>query len=132
MLKNKSQFNTDAAILLQEKNLYAPSVHCSYYSCLQLMKFIIKDFIGISYVDLEIEIRQKNTNTHKLIIEKISDELYKNSRTEYTYFNRKIKDLKKFRVSSDYENVQITTVESGKALVLAKEVREQLIKNFHV
>ena len=51
-LKQKSEFNFDAAKVLIDTNLYAPSVHCSYYSCFQLMKFALKDFCGINYDEL--------------------------------------------------------------------------------
>ena len=47
-LKEKAKFNLSAAEILQENNLFAPSIHCSYYSCFQLLKFTINDFFGIS------------------------------------------------------------------------------------
>lgn len=134
-LKEKSNFNLDAADYLHTKNLYAPSVHCSYYSCLQILKVTINEFLEISYKDLELEIKEakkQHYNTHAYIIKKIGDEIRNFSSEEHTMFNRNIKDLKKFREKSDYEDVQITTDESIKAFNLAKDLKQQIKNIFNI
>ena len=135
-LKEKSNFNIDAAELLQNKSLFAPSVHCSYYSCLQLMKVAINEFLEISFEELDLEIKtakeENKGNTHEYIIKKIGDNIRYNSKAEFRIFHRNIKDLKNFRVRSDYEDFQITTTESFKAFNIAKEIRTQLKETFHV
>jgi hypothetical protein len=50
--------------------------------------------------------------------------------SDYTDFSRKIKDLKEFRESSDYDDVEITIDKSTRALQYAKEVRQYIQKNF--
>lgn len=50
--------------------------------------------------------------------------------SDYRDFNRKIKDLKEFRESSDYDDVQITIEESNTALQYAKDIRKHLQNNF--
>jgi len=130
-LKEKANFNFTAAEKLIELNLYAPSIHCSYYSCFQLMKFTIKDFFGKDYATLSQEIRNSNLNTHAYIINYICKEIKNNcSLPEFGKFNRKIKDLKNFRENSDYENIEITIDESQKALEFASEIRKQLSNIF--
>ena len=47
-LKNKSEINSDAAKLLHDKNYYAPSIHCSYYSCLQLMIYSLNSHFNFT------------------------------------------------------------------------------------
>ena len=135
-LKEKSNFNIDAAELLQNKNLFAPSVHCSYYSCLQLMKVAIKEKKGISFNDLENEIIKANItkkiSTHSYLIKEIGELIRNDSKAKHFLFDRKIKDLKSFRIKSDYEDFQITTTESFKAFNIAKEIRAQLKETFHV
>lgn len=131
-LKEKAKFNLDAAELLQKKNLFAPSVHCSYYSCFQLMKFTIKDFFGISYEQLRIKIQTTNQKVHSYIIGFIGNQIMDNNRSEYALFHRKIKDLKEFREMSDYENVEVDIDQSQKALDAAKYLRIQMNKIFHV
>lgn len=64
-LKAKAEFNIDAAQLLIDKSLYAPSVHCSYYSCFQLMKYTMKEIFGITYDELAQRVSVKTTGgTH--------------------------------------------------------------------
>ena len=131
-LKEKSNFNIDAAELLQNKSLFAPSVHCSYYSCLQLMKVAINEFMGIPFEELENQTGSMNTDTHNYIIKMIGDSIRNYSKEEHSIFGRNIKVLKQFRINSDYKNIQITTSESFKAIRIAKEIRSQLQETFHV
>jgi uncharacterized protein (UPF0332 family) len=131
-LKEKSEFNIDAAQILIDKYLYAPSVHCSYYSCFQLMKFTMRSYFGVSYDEL----RQKvsvNTfgGTHTYVTHFFNTEVRKKyGLSDYTDFSRKIKDLKEFRESSDYDDSEITIDNSTKALQYAKELRQYIQKNF--
>ncbi|MGM0532518.1 MAG: hypothetical protein ACQER7_14320 [Bacteroidota bacterium] len=45
-------------------------------------------------------------------------------------FKRTIKDLKQFRLESDYENIEVSLDKGGEALRKAKKIRTYLIKNF--
>jgi hypothetical protein len=131
-LKQKSNFNFDAAEVLQDKSLYAPSVHCSYYSCFQLMKVIIFDFLNITYDQLESDIINSEFSSHVYIINQISNEIRGYSKTEHAEFKRNITQLKKMRMKSDYDDIQITSTDSSKAFFTANEVRKQLKSIFNV
>lgn len=132
-LREKSKMNFDAANKLIDLHLYAPSVHCSYYSCFQLMKFTIIDFIGMSYSELDTEIYNSKKSTHKLIINKITDCVKENySIPDYIFLTRKIKDLKNFRIDSDYNNIEINFENSRKAYEVAREVRTKIKEIFNV
>lgn len=132
-LKEKSLFNIAAAELLISNNLYCSSVHCSYYSCFQLMKFAIKDFFGINYDTLRDQVAQSPRNTHRYIIDYIEGEISKNiGLKEARQFKHKIKDLKAFREESDYENIEITIDQGRKAYSIANELRSFLSQTFHV
>ncbi len=132
-LKEKSSFNIAAAKLLIDNNLYCSSVHCSYYSCFQLLKFTINDFFGIDYTTLGTQIAQSRKNSHRYIIEYIEVEIQNNvGLREERNFHHKIKDLKNFREESDYEEVEITNEQGQKAYKIANEVRALLSKIFHV
>jgi hypothetical protein len=52
MIRDHSPIYFYAAQILIDKNLYAPSVPRTYYSCFQLMKYIMNNFFGISYDEL--------------------------------------------------------------------------------
>lgn len=133
-LKQKSEFNFDAALVLIDKSYFAPSVHCSYYGCLQLMKYSIKKYFGIEYADLKTSIlASASKNSHVYIINFIYSELYnKIGVHESRKFKRKINDLKQFRVESDYEDIEINYSYSSKALAKAESIKQDIKKYFNV
>jgi uncharacterized protein (UPF0332 family) len=133
-LKEKANFNFEASKRLIELNLYAPSVHCAYYSCFQLIKFIIKDFFEKDYDKQDQEILSQNSNSHTYAINYIIYELKKNKFDikKERDFSRQIKDLKQFRVESDYHNTEITLDKSKKAFEYAQNTRLFLQRTFQV
>ena len=50
--------------------------------------------------------------------------------SDYSDFSCKLKDLKEFRESSDYDDVEITIDKSEKALYYATDIRQYIQKNF--
>lgn len=132
-IRQKSDFNIDAAERLIREAYYAPSVHCSYYSCFQLLKFTIMSFWGINYETQSVKIATSKQNTHQYVINYVSSELNKFvSLKESREFKRTIKDLKQFRIESDYENIEIGSEKGNDAFNKAKEIRTFIIKSFNV
>jgi hypothetical protein len=132
-LNEKSKFNIAAAELLIEKDLYAPSIHCSYYSCLQKIKSTFPSFFGITYNQIDINIASGNKNEHTYLISFIEEQIFSNvGDFEFRNFHNNIKDLKQFRVESDYKNIEVTSDQSKKALNKAVEINKLLSNIFHV
>lgn len=132
-LKQKSNFNIDAATALLEQHLFAPSVHCSYYSCFQLLKYTIKVFFSIDYEKQAINAIASKQKTHQYVVNYISNELKSLAGiVESRNFKRKVNDLKQFRVESDYENIEVSYDKGNDAFNRAKEIRNYIIKNFNV
>jgi len=132
-IKQKSEFNLAAAKLLIENNYYAPSVHCSYYSCFQLLKYTIKNFCGLDYDMQSKNISSSKLHTHQYIINYITGKLKeKVNFQESRNFKLKIKDLKQFRLESDYENIEIGFEKSNKAYRIANEIRDEINRDFRV
>ena len=132
-LKEKSEFNIAAAELLIENNYYAPSVHCSYYSCFQLLKYVINNFFGIDYDTLSSKIAMSDKHTHTYVINYIGDEIDNMAGTiDSRWFLRTIKDLKQFREESDYDNIEINIDRGQLAYEKAIEIRKYLKNYFHV
>lgn len=132
-IRQKSEFNIKAAEQLLKATYYAPSVHCSYYSCFQLLKYTIKDFFNIDYETQAVNMSKIGQKTHQYVVNYIAKELvsfvpFEESRN----FKRTIKDLKQFRIESDYENLEIDLVKGNAAFNKAQEIRSYVIKNFHV
>ncbi|MDD4218042.1 MAG: hypothetical protein PHZ24_11995 [Bacteroidales bacterium] len=53
-------------------------------------------------------------------------------RQMYSVYNRKIKDLKTFRIDSDYKDVEIISGQGEKAFQIAGEIRTILTENLHL
>ena len=130
-LENKSELNIQAAKKLIEENLYAPSVHCSYYSCFQLLKFKMNDFFDVTYEQLTADISSSPKGTHEYIIDFYTRSIKNNvNKWKSTYFKRDIKDLKLFREKSDYEDINITKNQSDKAYNKAENLLKFIKETF--
>lgn len=136
---NKSGDNLSAAILLKDSNKYAPCVHCAYFSSFQLMKYVLKDFFHIDYITQERELNQKkkekatkNIGVHEYIIYRFGEEVHKISSIEYRFFNNSIKDLKNFRVASDYKDIPITYNQAKRAVELSELIHNKMKEKFHI
>lgn len=132
-LRQKSDFNLDSADHLLKASYYASSVHCSYYSCFQLLKYTIKEFCGIDYESQAENISITGQKTHQYVINHITNELNNFVGLEESRnFKRTINDLKQFRIESDYEDIEVNLDKSELALHKAKEIRQYIITNFNV
>ena len=137
-LKNKSEHNLLAAEKLIEFGLHAPSVHCSYYSSFQLCKYALQEFYGVDYETQEKELnflKQTKTGkigTHEYVINRLGKEIRTCSTEAFLIFTNNIKELKKFRVESDYDNITITDEQSTKSFRLSTELVQLLKRNCHL
>lgn len=125
-LLEKHKFNFDSAKYLIEESMYAPSVHCSYYSCFQLMKHKVRNLQGCSYEDLDAEII--GISSHSFLINKVKFYLDPKNNAKIkdpalaTEFKDSIRDLKKFRKESDYDNKEISPDEADKAFNFSRNI----------
>jgi len=122
-LKAKSEINLFAAKKLIDETYYAPSVHCSYYSCFQYFKYTVVSKLKMdekrlaSYISLEKGKSKKGS--HQITAQLITDALpdaYKRD------FSKKFKDLKELREKSDYHDEQIDFSKSNTALGYAQTI----------
>lgn len=116
-LKYKSGFNTDAARILIEKNYFAPSIHCSYYSCIQLAKHVLLNKLGITEQNLKKKY-VRPIGSHNLIREAIISELKLRVKDKYTttQFNSKFGIIKQLREESDYHEVLIDSKKANDSI----------------
>lgn len=121
-IRQKSEFNIDAAEELIKLSNYAPSVHCSYYASFQFIKYTLSKYGEITYEQIEKESQGKSS--HNYLIRKALF-VFKQSgfeNKERTNLRRKFMDLKNYRTKSDYHNVQIFSTDAEKSLSLSKEI----------
>jgi len=131
-LREKAINNFEASKLLIENSIFAPSVHCAYYGCFQLIMFILKDFFGKDYDIQNREIKELKENSHNYRINFITKQinnLEKDIKVSRE-FDRTIKQLKQLRVVSDYHDVEIDHEKSTKALEYANFCQSYLNKQF--
>lgn len=130
-LREKSRFNLVAAEVLIKESLYAPSVHCSYYSCFQRIKSIFPDYFNLNYDEIDSIVASIKTSEHNYLIHYLSNQIkQKLGDTDYRNFSNDIKDLKLFRTESDYKEIEVTSDLSNKALKLAKRINSFLDTTF--
>jgi hypothetical protein len=110
--------------------MYASSVHCSYYCCLQLMKHIVAVKLGVTYEDQDNEIKSTSSKTHVYVINKIGSPNNIKDPLDRREFRANIYQLKDLRVESDYKNISIDPSKSQKAYSTACSILEQLKTNF--
>ena len=138
-LLDKSAQNRKAArLLLHREKLYASSVHCGYYSCIQKVLHVLQVYFTEEFDDMvknakdpEGDKRSGKGDFHggyiKLISWAIMDHLKQNKD------GRKIRDklieLKKFRIKSDYYDVEINEYLATKADAHVEEVHKIILKH---
>lgn len=89
-------------------------------------------FFGISYDELRQRVSVNTSGgTHSYVTHFFNNEVRnKNGVSDYRDFSRKVKDLKEFRESSDYDDVEINIDKSTRALQYAEDIRQHIQKNF--
>ena len=128
-IKAKSNFNIDSAEILIKESMYAPSVHCSYYGCFQFLKYTLKNYKDYSYEEIESDSMSSGLGTHVYVIKCCLEEYRKKgNESDYKDLKRNIKDLKEFRISSDYYNTEILIDEGEKSLSLSKTIISEIKK----
>jgi hypothetical protein len=130
----KSKFNQTACELLIKNGLAAPSIHCSYYSCIQQMLFVIYSKLGYTKESFDKYLKQKSHNlgTHKKAIY-LMKEYFRENRNEFEHglyknFQNDIANLKDLREQSDYYDILITNDKAHYAKDLSIRILNYLKK----
>ena len=93
-LQNKSILSINASKSLQHATYYNSVIHCAYYSCVQKMKFILKDKYGKT--EEQINEERKVGGIHPYLINTINTEMSKNPDKSFSKnFRNNINSLKK-------------------------------------
>lgn len=127
-LKNKSEINFAAAELLHKQNFYPSVVHCSYYSCIQLMKHIWLHKMNNTEDELSHLNRNSVDTSHQVLINQIGSFLKSKNAVAFRDFNNTIGQLKKIRNDADYKDIQIDYNTSNSSISLSKESLNALNK----
>ena len=134
-LKEKSEMNINAArVLTGDKELCSASIHCAYYSCYQLLLHIWFYSLMKSGTDLNFIINKHKGNkaqikgSHETLINEIQKYIKENNYDDFRVINKSIGQLRKLRISADYEDNSFLYNDSLKAIELSKRIRPILKK----
>jgi uncharacterized protein (UPF0332 family) len=128
-IANKSDFNLQAAEELIKKNLYAPSVHCSYYGCFQKMKSILSQRLSIPYEKIDQTIATTRCGEHWYVRDTIIKDLSgKLGLSLAKNVDKYIKSLYRSRINADYKDVEIFSDTANEAMRISNDVITQLRK----
>lgn len=135
-LHDKSKTNFKAAKLLIENELSASSIHCSYYGVFQFL--VCKYAITLNKTFDNIVSETKGSDSHNYIIDGLIKQIkfsfrememvQKNIEEANLHKNvkRKIKDLKNYRIKSDYRNVEINKEMSVKCNIMSQNIVKEI------
>ena len=101
LIKSKENFEL-ASSLYNSKKYVNSIVHCSYYSSLQLIKYVVIFELGRDEKSIENEANFKKTGTNNLLISLLFKELNERNKSDAVDLHTAIKELKQLRVDSDY------------------------------
>lgn len=127
VLKDKSIENIETVDILINNGKYTPSVHCAYYSCLQLSKHILNHFCSIDYATQENEGNSKGS--HNYIINTTAEKLQLKG-ARFSDYHLNIGKLKMLRIRSDYSTSIISQKEASKAKGCAESVLDILKQTY--
>lgn len=137
-LRDKAITNLDAASVLKElpNRHHCSSVHCSYYSCFQAIKYIILSDFGLTDSDIiqnrETESyilngRRVQPSEHDYLIRYIHKSIISLKQLKDAQeFNESISKLKSLRNNADYKPIIIEKDKSDSALNYAETVHKIL------
>ncbi len=120
ILLDKAKQNAEASLFLKEEEYFASSVHCSYYSCIQLMNHILFNVFNVDEAAFNNNENIKNNGSHNYLINQIC---LKAPRLATNKFKNDFRNLKALRKDADYNQVKILKVDCENAIHLAQKLK---------
>ena len=107
-MKAKALDNLASSQLLIDQHHYTASVHCSYYAVLQYMKYMLANTnkSPVPYTSQS----QPGSDSHDYLLGLIRDRI--NNPLNARNFVEGFRNLKKLRVSADYELLEFSDIDS--------------------
>ncbi|MGB1018415.1 MAG: hypothetical protein ACPGVH_05060 [Chitinophagales bacterium] len=131
--KLKSVENIESANSLIAKSKFCSSVHCSYYSNVQLMYHILRTEFKKTDSEIAIESKEgakKHKGSHNWLINYFVRQIGLKEFMAITDFNNFINELKNARIKADYKNELINKPVAKKCIEISIEVTDMLTKYF--
>lgn len=133
--KKKSKENQKSAKMLIQNTNYSSSVHCAYYSNIQLMLHILLNDLKLSESDIETKSKQGSIDEggfHNWLKAAITRELFARDFMLVRDFNNFFGQLKSLRIKADYKNLLILESKAKNGLDLSSRITKLLEEKFTV
>jgi uncharacterized protein (UPF0332 family) len=128
-LLSKSEWNFLAAKLLIEKEYPNSSVHCSYYSCVQLMRYILMEKYGQTIESIYSSSKDEKGGSHEALINMFIKHL-RGLNFNFREFNTEIQEIKSYRNEVDYKYLEVNKDTAREIRRKAESVRVFLKQKF--
>lgn len=119
----KSTQTFDAGQTLVSDGFYTQSIHCFYYSVLQMMKYKLAKCAFIPYDKQDEKKSLYNKSTHDWLLSEIAPRLKGRNRV---VFSEDFRLLRKFRVDADYYQRVFNQEESADCSLMAQRLLAKL------
>jgi uncharacterized protein (UPF0332 family) len=126
-LRNKSEISIASAELLHNRSMYPSVIHYAYYSCIQMIIYVLRVKFNHSENDLKPDNGEK-VGAHEKLINTVSLYFQKNGYQQMKKFVSEINDLKRLRIDADYKDISIDYDKSSSSIKLSKSIVKD-IKN---
>lgn len=130
-LLEKSKESIESAWFLIGEGKNASSIHCSYYSCIQIIRHILLHVHKKTEATIKVESKAFSGGSHEYLIDCVVKDLNKRGyNTSRLYTNLYL--LKRMRTEADYLDINITPVNSNRAFRVADMSRNELITQYKI
>ncbi|MVZ67610.1 hypothetical protein GQF61_17325 [Sphingobacterium sp. DK4209] len=128
----KSQQSIEAADTLLRASHFGNSIHCSYYSVLQILYHIISEELGMTEEEINRGMTFDKSSSHKWIINKSIGLMRKLPipKPQVLKLNSRINELKDNRVLADYGETLIDAHLARLSYNESQEIKDDLITIF--
>ncbi len=131
-LVKKSKENIAAAKILSKFELFAPSIHCSYYSSVQLSIEIVVNYFGVKETDIIQRAKTQKGGTHVYTSNLITIDLEEKNWKSAREYNAKIEGMRRKREHSDYRDIKMSPDDAKSVYEDALIVNELLTKSYSI
>lgn len=129
----KSEENLSSAKILIANECFNSSVHCSYYSSVQLMIHLLLNRFDFTQEKLASSAKSENKGSHvyakNFLFKKMAE---MDKRFKAIDFNRLVGELKNKREQADYHEVEVDSDFSQNAITQAESVNKILTEVFEI
>lgn len=129
-MKLKSDENLQAGNILVTSDMFSTSIHCYYYSALQLSMHILCNYHGLDYTKQNNE--SKGRDSHHYTIESTASFLGKENIFYKVDYNKYIGILKMLRKRADYSDSLIVDNDIRRAQNAIRDLKNLLQINYEL